>query len=73
MLKKRKYQKVEYVHYLENPVRKILLEKVLNGSPSIGAYMMLLEIILVIDDGWFLMPSLQQSRGPHVFLKEIVL
>ena len=51
MLEKRKYQKVVYVHYLENPVSKILLERVLNDSPSIGAYMMLLEIIFGIDGG----------------------
>ena len=58
MLKKKIYQKVEYVHYLENLVRKILLERVLNGSPSIGAYMMPLEIIFGIDGGWILMPLL---------------
>lgn len=51
MFKNKKYQKVEYVHYLENSVRKILLERVLNGSPSIGVYMMLLEIIFGIDRG----------------------
>ena len=68
MLKKKKYQKVVYVHYLENPVRKILLERVLNGSPSIGAYMMLLEIIFGIDGGWFLMPLLATiTRSPCIF------
>ena len=56
MLKKKKYQKVQYVHYLENLVSKILLERVLNGSPSIGAYMMVLEIIFGIDGGCSLMP-----------------
>ena len=40
-LKKKKYQKVQYVHYLENPVSNILLERVLNGSPSIRVYTML--------------------------------
>ena len=51
MLKKMIYQKIQYVHYLKNPVNKILLERVLNGSPSIGAYTMLLEIIFGIDGG----------------------
>ena len=50
------YQKVEFVHYLESLVNKILLERQLNGSPSIGAYMMVLEIIFGIDGGWSLMP-----------------
>ena len=31
-VKKKKYQKVQYVHYLENRVRKILLERLLNDS-----------------------------------------
>ena len=57
-VKKNIYQKVQYVHHLENPVRKILLERVLNGSPSIGAYTILLEITFGIDGGWFLMPLL---------------
>ena len=68
MLKKKKYKKVVYVHYLENPVRKILLERVLNDSPSIGAYTMLLEIIFGIDGGWFLMPLLATiTRSPCIF------
>ena len=58
MLKNKIYQKVEYVHYLEILVNKILLDRVLNGFPSIGAYAMLLEIIFGIDGGWFLMPLL---------------
>ena len=56
MLKNKIYQKVQDVHYLENLVNKILLERVQNGSPFIGAYMILLEIIFGIDGGWFLMP-----------------
>ena len=68
MLKKKKYQKVVYVHYLENLVSKILLERVLNDSPSIGAYTMLLEIIFGIDGGWFLMPLLATiTRSPCIF------
>ena len=51
MLNKKIYQKVEYVHYLENLVNKILLERVPNSSPFIGAYTMLLEIIFWIDGG----------------------
>ena len=67
-VKKRIYQKVEYVHYLENLVSKILLERVLNDSPSIGAYTMLLEIIFGIDGGWFLMPLLATiTRSPCIF------
>ena len=58
MLKKKIYQKVEYVHYLDCLVNNILLERVLNGSPSVGAYSMLLEIIFGIDGGGFLMPLL---------------
>ena len=41
-VKKKIYQKGGYVHYLESLLNKILLERVLNGSPSIGAYMMVL-------------------------------
>ena len=58
MLKKKIYQKVGFVHYLESLVNKILLERLLNNSPSIGAYTMVLEIIFWIDGGWFLMPLL---------------
>ena len=68
MLEKKKYQKVVYVHYLENLVSKILLERVLNDSPSIGAYTMLLEITFGIYGGWFLMPLLATiTRSPCIF------
>ena len=68
MLKKKIYQKVGFVHYLESLVNKILLERQLNGSLSMGAYMMLLEIIFGIDGGWFLMPLLATiMRSPCIF------
>ena len=51
MLKKKIYQMVGFVHYLESLVNEILLERQLNSSPSIGAYTMLLEIIFRIDGG----------------------
>ena len=71
-VKNKKYQKVEYVHSLENPVRKILLERVLNGSPSIGAYTMLLEIIFGIDGGWFFdAPPCNNHDVPMYFLKKL--
>ena len=57
-VKKKIYQKVGFEHYLESLMNKILLERQLNGSPSIGAYMMVLEIFFWIDGGWFLMPLL---------------
>ena len=66
--KKKKYQNVVYVHYLESPVSKILLERVLNDSPSIRTHTMLLEIIFGIDGGWFLMPLLATiTRSPCIF------